>query len=214
MIEIIDVVNNVSTKVPFPEFLRNLPDKVDYRSLSLYRYVYLSNQRQSNAKVKNRSLVSGGGRKPYPQKGTGRARAGSIRSPIWRGGGKAHGPTGVQNYKLKLNKKFKAFVLRNALKEKILNNSLFLIEGLNRVFVNDFSTKSALQLVKRFSMSKSLIIVDQSMSNYHVLFSNIPDLNTRISLVSEFNVYDMVLADKVFFVNEPKVLEYMNKRVF
>ena len=86
--------------------------------VSQYVYVYLSNQRKADAKSKDRSEVRGGGKKPWRQKGTGRARVGSNRSPIWRGGGVTFGPTGEQNYKKDFNKKAKTKVFAHVLNQK------------------------------------------------------------------------------------------------
>ena len=88
--------------------------------------VYMSNSRQATAKVKNRSEVSGGGKKPFRQKGTGRARAGSTRSPIWVGGGTVFGPRGTQNWKIKQNKKEHNLALRSALTKLGKKNILVL----------------------------------------------------------------------------------------
>ena len=90
--------------------------------------VYMANSRQATAKVKNRSEVSGGGKKPFRQKGTGRARAGSTRSPIWVGGGTVFGPRGTQNWKIKQNKKEHNLALRSALSQLGKKNILVLDE--------------------------------------------------------------------------------------
>ena len=92
--------------------------------------VYMANLRQATAKTKNRSEVSGGGKKPFRQKGTGRARAGSTRSPIWVGGGNVFGPKGNQNFKIKQNKKEHNLALRSALSQLNKEEVKVLEEGL------------------------------------------------------------------------------------
>lgn len=89
---------------------------------------YLANRRQATAKTKTRAEVSGGGKKPWRQKGTGRARAGSSRSPIWVGGGVVFGPTGTQNYKLSMNKKEHDLALRSALSLKVSEKAFIVLE--------------------------------------------------------------------------------------
>lgn len=101
-----------------------------------------NNQREPWADTKNRGEVSGGGKKPWPQKGTGRARHGSIRSPIWKGGGVAFGPLSIRNYKEKINKKTKRLALKMCLSDRAKNNALLVVEDFNfsepktKVFVN------------------------------------------------------------------------------
>ena len=101
-----------------------------------------NNQREPWADTKNRGEVSGGGKKPWPQKGTGRARHGSIRSPIWKGGGVTFGPLSIRNYKEKINKKTKRLALKMCLSDRAQNNALLVVEDFNfaepktKLFVN------------------------------------------------------------------------------
>ncbi len=101
-----------------------------------------NNQREPWADTKNRGEVSGGGKKPWPQKGTGRARHGSIRSPIWKGGGVTFGPLSIRNYKEKINKKTKRLALKMCLSDRAQNNALVVLEDFNfaepktKLFVN------------------------------------------------------------------------------
>ncbi len=101
-----------------------------------------NNQREPWADTKNRGEVSGGGKKPWPQKGTGRARHGSIRSPIWKGGGVTFGPLSIRNYKEKINKKTKRLALKMCLSDRAQNNALVVVEDFNfaepktKLFVN------------------------------------------------------------------------------
>ena len=90
-----------------------------------------NNQREPWAETKSKGEVRGGGKKPWPQKGTGRARHGSIRSPIWKGGGVTFGPLSVRNYKTKINKKTKRLALKMCLSDRIKNNALFVVEDFN-----------------------------------------------------------------------------------
>ncbi len=101
-----------------------------------------NNQREPWADTKNRGEVSGGGKKPWPQKGTGRARHGSIRSPIWKGGGVTFGPLTIRNYKEKVNKKTKRLALKMCLSDRVKNSALLVVEDFNfsepktKLFVN------------------------------------------------------------------------------
>ena len=123
-----DVLNQTGTKVEEVSLNKDVfgvevNDSVIYDAVQ----VYMSNCRQATAKTKKRDEVSGGGRKPWRQKGTGRARQGSTRSPQWRGGGVVFGPTGEQNFKLKQNRKEARLALKSVLSDKVNTKDLILV---------------------------------------------------------------------------------------
>ena len=142
----IDVLNQTGTKVEEVELNKDVfgvkaNDSVVYDAIQ----VYMSNCRQATAKTKKRDEVSGGGRKPWRQKGTGRARQGSIRSPQWRGGGIVFGPTGEQNYKIKQNRKEARLALKSVLSEKVKNDDLVLI---NEIKYEKPQTKNVVEMLR------------------------------------------------------------------
>lgn len=119
--------------------------------------VYQANLRQATAKTKKRHDVAGGGKKPYRQKGTGRARAGSSVSPIWVGGGNVFGPDGMQNYKLSQNKKAHALAMKTVLSEKV-GNGLIVVDDLSMKEISTKGFAASLKAIK--AEGKTLVIVD------------------------------------------------------
>lgn len=177
---------------------------VNDKVLAQYVYVYLSNQRESNANSKDRSEVRGGGKKPWAQKGTGRARAGSSRSPIWKGGGVTFGPTNKTNWKRKLTKSFKAAAFRNAFSKL---NKAGLLNVVDTLEIKEPSTKEAISIQSNFENPKKMMIVTAKKNeNLIKSFSNIN--KARVVLVSEVNVYDLLNAGKVLL--EKEALDYIN----
>jgi len=157
--------------------------------------VYLSNTRQATAKTKKRDEVSGGGRKPWRQKGTGRARQGSIRSPQWRGGGIVFGPTGEQNYKIKQNKKEYQLALKSALSEKAKSNSIKLV---NEFKWDTPKTKKAVEVLNALKTTdKTLFVVSEESASYEALLSVINLQNVMVLMADEINVYDIVNSDSI-----------------
>ena len=157
--------------------------------------VYLSNTRQATAKTKKRDEVSGGGRKPWRQKGTGRARQGSIRSPQWRGGGIVFGPTGEQNYKIKQNKKEYQLALKSALSEKAKTNSITLV---NEFKFDAPKTKKAVEVLNALkTTNKTLFVVSEESASYEALLSFINLQNVMVLMADEINVYDIVNSDSI-----------------
>lgn len=157
--------------------------------------VYQSNSRQATAKTKKRFEVSGGGRKPWRQKGTGRARAGSTRSPIWVGGGTVFGPTGVQNYKLKQNKKEHDLALRSALSLKA-KKDLVVLDNLTV----SGKTKDVVSLLKAFKLDnvKTLIVTSDDL-----VFQGASNLsNVGLRSVGNISVYDLLNFNKIVMVKE------------
>lgn len=157
--------------------------------------VYQSNSRQATAKTKKRFEVSGGGRKPWRQKGTGRARAGSTRSPIWVGGGTVFGPTGVQNYKLKQNKKEHDLALRSALSLKA-KKDLVVLDSLTV----GGKTKDVVSLLKAFKLDnvKTLIVTSDDL-----VFQGASNLsNVGLRSVGNISVYDLLNFNKIVMVKE------------
>ncbi|MFA5283714.1 MAG: 50S ribosomal protein L4 [Bacilli bacterium] len=154
--------------------------------------VYNSNLRQDTAKTKKRDEVSGGGKKPWKQKGTGRARAGSIRSPLWVGGGRVFGPTGVQNHKLSQNKKEHALALKSALSEKAKKGFIVVDEWK----LNGIKTKEFVEILKNLKAEgKSLIIIDEDNVN---LISSARNLkNVGITAYDNVAVYDLMYFDNI-----------------
>ena len=144
--------------------------------------------RQGTHKVKNRTEVAGGGRKPWRQKGTGRARQGSTRAPQWRGGGVVFGPT-PRSYKFKLNRKVRRLALKSALSSKVQDNEFTAIDGIS------FEAPKTKQMVKVLENLKTLIVVDEITLNVEKSASNIPGV--KLLDAKHVNVYDILNSDKL-----------------
>ena len=150
--------------------------------------VYLANRRQATAKTKTRHEVSGGGKKPWRQKGTGRARAGSSRSPIWVGGGTVFGPDGRQNYKLSQNKKAHNLALRSVWSDKAASKGIIVIDSLE---LKGISTKEfAKDLTAIKCDGKALLVTDNENKNLIYSARNIPSLSIRTA--DNVSVYDLL----------------------
>lgn len=148
--------------------------------------------RQGNHKVKNRSEVAGGGRKPWKQKGTGRARQGSIRSPQWRGGGVVFGPV-PRSYSYKLPKKVRRLALRSALSAKVLEENFVVLEGL---VLNAPKTKDFLKVLKDLSIEKKALFVTAELDeNVALSARNIPGVT--VVTATGINVLDLLGHDKI-----------------
>jgi large subunit ribosomal protein L4 len=151
----------------------------------------LANQRHANAKSKTRGDVSGGGKKPWRQKGTGRARVGSSRSPIWRGGGVTFGPTGVQNFGLSINKKEMKAAKEAAYKAQKENTINLTVTALKK-------TKEAAKLLIDNQATGKVLIVIQAKDNYELLkrvFKNIAGV--KVVFHGNENIHDILSADKI-----------------
>lgn len=156
-----------------------------------------ASQRQGTAKVKGRSEVAGGGRKPWRQKGTGRARQGSIRSPQWRGGGIVFGPT-PRSYSYKLPKKVRRLAIKSALSSKVLENELLVLEGLA---FDAPKTKEMTSVLKGLEINrKALIVTADASENVALSARNIPGVT--VITANGVNVLDVVSHDKVIFTKE------------
>ena len=149
-----------------------------------------ANYRQATAKTKKRHEVSGGGKKPWRQKGTGRARAGSSRSPIWVGGGKVFGPDGNQNYKISQNKKAHALALKTVLSQKV-NGGIIVVDSLQAEKISTKAIKADLANVKA---SGKILLVSQD-ENVIKSAQNIDRLELRA--VNNISVYDVLNANVI-----------------
>jgi large subunit ribosomal protein L4 len=152
---------------------------------------FLAGSRQGSSKQKTRSEVRGGGKKPYRQKGTGRARAGTIRSPLWRGGGVAFAAT-PRDYSKKINKKMYRAAIRSIFSELLRQGRLVAIE---KPVLEKPKTKEIANFLKEFSLSKVLIITDELDVNLYLSARNIP--NVDIITVREINPVNLLKAQKV-----------------
>jgi large subunit ribosomal protein L4 len=152
---------------------------------------FLAGSRQGSSKQKTRSEVRGGGKKPYRQKGTGRARAGTIRSPLWRGGGIAFAAT-PRDYSKKINKKMYRAAIRSIFSELLRQGRLVAIE---KPVLEKPKTKEIANFLKEFSLSKVLIITDELDVNLYLSARNIP--NVDIITVREINPVNLLKAQKV-----------------
>lgn len=150
--------------------------------------------RQGTHAVKNRSAVSGGGRKPWRQKGTGRARQGSIRSPQWRGGGIVFGPT-PRSYSYKLPKKVRRLAIKSVLSQKVLDNKLVVVEALQ---FDAPKTKEFAQVLSNLNVDTKVLVVVESSNDFALLSArNIP--NVTIVDETDVTVLDVVNNDKLLF---------------
>lgn len=174
----------------------DIPESVfgkDFNESLIHQVVvsYLSGSRQGSAKQKNRSEVRGGGKKPYRQKGTGRARAGTIRSPLWRGGGVTFASR-PRDFSKKVNKKMYRAAIRSIFSELLRQDRLVAIE---KPVLEKPKTKEIAKLLKEFSLSKVLIITDELDINLYLSARNIP--NVDVITVQEINPVVLIKSNKV-----------------
>lgn len=154
----------------------------------------LANSRQVSAHTKTRGEVRGGGKKPWKQKGTGRARQGSIRSPLWRGGGIIFGPRSERNFKIKINRKTKQAALNMALSDKVKDSALILLESFD---LPEAKTKSFVKILKSLPLigKKILIVFSSKKDNLRRASRNLPLVNQEN--LEEVNLSDVLNADTI-----------------
>ena len=164
----------------------------------------LANKRQGTQKAKTRSEVSGGGRKPWRQKGTGHARQGSTRAPQWTGGGVVFAPV-PRDYSFKMNKKEKRAALKSALTAKVEEKKFIVVDEIK---LDEIKTKNFANILKNLDVSKALVVLEDGNTNAEVSARNIADIKTARS--NTINVYDIlkyntVIATKAAVANIEEV---------
>ncbi|MGB2782367.1 MAG: 50S ribosomal protein L4 [Atribacterota bacterium] len=158
---------------------------------------YLANRRRGTASTKNRSEVRGGGAKPWKQKGTGRARAGTNRSPIWVGGGTVFGPA-PRDYSFSLPKKMKVAALKSALSDKLENREIIIIDEL---LLKEKKTSEMVKILKNLQAFKKPLIITEKEDNIVVLsVRNIK--GAKVLPVSKLNTYDLVNQEKIIITKK------------
>ena len=151
----------------------------------------LANKRQGTQKAKTRSEVSGGGRKPWRQKGTGHARQGSTRSPQWTGGGVVFAPT-PRDYSFKLNKKEKRAALKSVLTSKVAENKFIVVDEIN---FDEIKTKNFQNVLNNLEVSKALVVLEDGNTNAEISARNIADVKTAHT--NTINVFDVLKYNTV-----------------
>ena len=152
---------------------------------------YLANQRQGTQSAKTRAEVSGGGKKPWKQKGTGRARVGSSRNPVWRHGGVAFAPK-PRDYDQAVNKKVKRLAMKSVFSAKVIDKELFILDELKFA---EPKTKEMIAVLNNLNIGKTLVVIDENDKNVVKSVSNIP--TAKCTLVSTLNVYEMLKYDNL-----------------
>ena len=170
-----------------------------------YIHIFKTNQRQGTSKVKTRSEVSGGGKKPWQQKGTGRARHGSIRSPIWRHGGVAHGPL-PKKWHLDFPKKMRILALKSALSNKLKEGSLAVMEAPN---LKTPSSKEMAKILAKLDLHGKVLLV-QKENNLAVRKSVSNLENVKCSMAENLNAYEVLLADRIILMKD--ALEFLEEK--
>lgn len=165
--------------------------EVNEHLLHKARVTILSNNRQGTQKQKTRSEVSGGGRKPWRQKGTGNARQGSIRAPQWKGGGVVFAAV-PRDYDMDMNKKEKRLALKSALTNCVKDNNLVVVDELK---FDEIKTKNFKKILDNLKITKSLVVLEGGNDNVVFSARNIKDIKT--AGVNELNVYDIMKYEKV-----------------
>ena len=156
----------------------------------------LANNRQGTQKAKTRSEVSGGGRKPWRQKGTGHARQGSTRSPQWTGGGVVFAPV-PRDYSFKMNKKEKKAALKSALTSKVQDAKLIVVDELK---FDEIKTKNFANVMSNLKVNKGLVVIAENDANVVLSARNIPTVQT--TLTNTLNVYDVMKAGTVVLTKD------------
>ena len=156
----------------------------------------LANKRQGTQSAKTRAEVSGGGRKPWKQKGTGHARQGSTRSPQWKGGGVVFAPK-PREYTFKLNRKEKRIALKSALTSRVEAKKIYVLDDLN---FDEIKTKSMITVLDNLKISKALVVLGEKNDNVVLSARNIPSIRT--ALPNTINVYDILKYDTLVLTKD------------
>ncbi len=195
-IEVKDINNNAKGKIALSEAIFN--STVSESLVHTAVVSYLANQRQGTHATKTRGLVSGGGKKPWKQKKTGRARHGSTRSPIWRGGGTVFGPQ-PRDYSINLSQSMKRTALYKALTLKFSDGEIVVVDSIS---IEKPKTKSMVEILKSMELSekKVLIVLPDKDEDVMLSIRNIPTAN--VIRVSDLNAYHVAVSDFVLFTGD------------
>lgn len=158
---------------------------------------YLANQRQGTQSALTRSEVSGGGKKPWKQKGTGHARQGSIRSPQWRHGGVVFAPK-PRSYKFSVNKKVRRLAMKSAFSSKVIDNDVIVLDSLN---MDEFKTKTIVNMLNALGVEKKALIVMPELNEKVVKSANNIE-GVKTALVNTLNVYDILNSGKLIMIKD------------
>lgn len=197
-IDVLDADGTKTGTVDLPEDVFGA--KVNVPLIHQVVVAQLAAKRQGTHKTKTRGEVRGGGQKPWRQKGTGRARQGSTRAPQWIGGGVVHGPSGVQNYTKRVNKKMKKVALRSALSDRARGEQIRVVEGLSFEVPR---TKDALAFLAALELSDARVLVVLAGRDdvVHKSFRNLGE-RIRVITVDQLNTYDVLVSDVVVFQSD------------
>lgn len=194
---IVDVIDQNGNKIK-ELMLNDTVFNTDIHDVAIYLSIkqYLHNQRKWNRATKTKGEVSGGGKKPWRQKGTGRARVGSIRSPLWRGGGTTFGPQpGGRN--IKVNKKVIHLAIRSVLSSKYKDKLLIIVDGFN---LDKIKTKLASEILNKLGIKNALIILDSINPNFQLSTRNIEKIkvirNDTVNIFDLMKYKQLVLTEK------------------
>ncbi len=190
MSEKVNVVNKNNEKVgdiELNEIVYSYP--VKEALIKEYVLLTLANKRLGLASTKNRKIVSGGGIKPWKQKGTGRARAGSIRSPLWKGGGTIFGPKNEKNYKKDMPKKARKAAVKSALSYLFKEGRLTFIEDFD---IPEIKTKEMVKFFSKFGIEKGLVILSSTNINDKIVKSTRNLADFKATNVNEINIIDLL----------------------
>jgi large subunit ribosomal protein L4 len=195
-IEVKDINNNVVEKVTLPESIFGL----EVKTALLHEAVvnYLANQRQGTHATKTRGMVRGGGRKPWRQKHTGRARHGSIRSPLWRGGGVVFGPQ-PRDYSYEMPKKQRRLALKTALSAKLKEGELIVVD---KISFEQPKTKEMVSLLKSLGLNGNSVLIVTADKNENVYLSarNIPGVTVMRAM--DLNTYQVLVHERVVLTKD------------
>ena len=179
-----------------------------------------SNKRAGTADTKGRAEVNGGGRKPYQQKGTGRARHGSTRSPIWKGGGVAHGPTVDKSYKKKINSKMRAKALLTLLSAKYKDGKILFVDSIS---LDNTKTKDAHEVLKALSVIPTFghltykkknnvsLVTPEKNDDVRLSFRNLE--NISLEMLSQLNPLDVANARYIIMTHPKETIEILSKKI-
>jgi large subunit ribosomal protein L4 len=202
VVDIVDITNNKVGETSLTDDIFG----VEVNPFLIHEVVkmQLANRRSGTASTKNRSLVRGGGKKPWRQKGTGRARVGTIRSPLWKGGGTIFGPV-PRDYSYLVPKKVRKNALKAALTQKLQENKLVLVDAIK---LDEVKSKKFVALMKTFKITNALI-VDEENKNLSLSVRNVT--NFKVLKPEGLNVFDIMIHDYVV-LTKPS-LESIGKRL-